>query len=162
MSMRTGTAGEDTSQDAEATAAVWARALADIDRELQDTGGESTAVIVEVRHGTVCGASVGDSGAWLVSDDQRVDLTCGQRRKPLLGSGAAWPVAFTSSGGASLLVASDGLLKYAPPDAIIAALREPSLEAAARRLVGLVRLKSGALPDDVAFIVGRWRYHAIS
>src|SRR5262245_23651542 len=56
---------------------AWAARLRRIDLQLRDAGqgGLSTAVVAEISEGQVVGASVGDSGAWLVSDDGIVDLT---------------------------------------------------------------------------------------
>ena len=54
-----------------------------------------------------------------------------------------------------MLVATDGLVKYAPAARICAAARDKSLHAAAGKLVDLVRLKSGALPDDVGVALCR-------
>ena len=49
-------------------------------------------VVVEVVGSILLGASIGDSGAWLIDGSRIVDLTANQRRKPLLGSGYAHPV----------------------------------------------------------------------
>ena len=56
--------------------------------------GESTVVVVDVRADSICGASVGDSQAWIVNGADITDLTARQHRKPLLGSGEAEPVGF--------------------------------------------------------------------
>jgi len=78
------------------------------------SGGQCTAVVVEISEGRVFGASVGDSGAWMLPGKAIVDLTENQNRKPLLGSDEASPMGFGPieiSG--RLLIASDGLFKYA-------------------------------------------------
>ena len=108
--------------------------------------GETTAVGFAVTQGLVCGASVGDSGAWLVTETGWHDLTARQRRKPLLGSGAAFPVAFRpEDGGGTLVVGSDGLFRYAPG----ALIRETALQGtpgeACRALLDLDRLPGGTL-----------------
>src|SRR6186713_1320585 len=93
------------------TAAEWCRFLVELDRELvgQVHTGETTVVVAEVVDGTVHGASVGDSGAWLVSSGEILDLTERQHRKPLVGSGSAHPVPFESRPlTGRLLVATDG------------------------------------------------------
>src|SRR5205823_5104126 len=102
----------------------------------------------------VFGASVGDSGAWLIPENGiHMDLTRAQQRKPLLGSGNGWPMPFRIGRQAGrLLVASDGLLKYGSGEGIVEVCRHPSAELAAQRLVELVRYTSGALPDDVTVI----------
>jgi len=121
-----------------------------------DTGGESTAVTVEFRADGLRGASVGDSEAWLVRERDFVDLTEHQRRKPLLGSGEAVPVAFSHpSSEGTLVVGSDGLFKYAGPDRICEIARGPNLDAAADKLIDLVRLRNGKLQDDVAVVLCR-------
>src|SRR5205814_8369243 len=54
----------------------------------------------------------GDCGAWLIAENGIEELTADQVRKPLLGSGEAVPIAFESAlGGATLLLATDGLFK---------------------------------------------------
>src|SRR5512132_1249634 len=73
---------------------VWADALREADAVLTAAshGGLTTAVVVEVNGRSICGASVGDSGAWAITDSGIVDLTASQLRKPLMGSGTARPV----------------------------------------------------------------------
>jgi len=74
----------------------WVRCLLDIDCALAGSaaGGQSTAVVAEIANGQVAGASVGDSGAWILGGREIHDLTETQHRKPLLGSGDAFPVGF--------------------------------------------------------------------
>jgi serine/threonine protein phosphatase PrpC len=120
------------------------------------TAGEAAVVVAAVGSDSVCGASVGDSGALLFQEGGEVELTAHQRRKPLLGSGAAVPTAFGPvpfSG--TLLVASDGLLKYAPRDAARRIALSGRARAAAEALIECVRYPSGNLPDDVTAIVCR-------
>jgi serine/threonine protein phosphatase PrpC len=89
----------------------------------------------------IVGASIGD---------------CGQFRKPLLGSGSFVAVPFGAElNGATLLLASDGLLKHAPHERILSLMREWELQSAAVRLSELPRLRSGTLPDDVAVVLCR-------
>lgn len=78
-----------------------------------------------------------------------------QPRKPLVGSGASRPAAFgpTALRG-RLLVATDGLLKYAALEVIAAHCRSPSLEAAADAILQSVGLASGTYHDDVALALG--------
>ena len=69
------------------------------------------------------------------------ELTADQLRKPLLGSGEAVPIDFESAlGDATLLLATDGLLKYARRDRIAALARHMDLQVAARGLAELPRL----------------------
>lgn len=138
--------------------ADWVACLAEIDRRIEagGGGGETTAVAVVVASDTIVGASVGDSGAWFVRDGECVDLTQRQQRKPCLGSGVAIPRMFrTGPGPGTLLVASDGLLKYTSREKIEQTLRQAAIDTAPRLLVDLVRLRSGALQDDVAIALCR-------
>ena len=117
--------------------------------------GETTCALVIVTSTEIFGASVGDSGAWLIPQNgTHLDLTQEQQRKPFIGSGSAWPVSFRRPrhvGG--LLLATDGLLKYASAEQVIATCRANPTELAAQRLIELVRYASGALPDDVTIIL---------
>ena len=119
------------------------------------TSGETTCALAVVTHDEIFGASVGDSGIWLIPETgPLVDLTCGQQRKPFIGSGGASAVQFRRSmTGGILLLATDGLLKYTSAECIIEACRTLPTELAAQRLVELVRYPSGALPDDVTLIL---------
>ena len=112
----------------------------------------ATAIIGE----RIFGASVGDCEAWLITEHSIEELTASQVRKPLLGSGEAVPVAFEAAlGVATLLLATDGLLKYAHRDRIVAIALGPNLQMAAHALADLPRMRSGALPDDVGVILCR-------
>ena len=117
--------------------------------------GETTCALAIITPEEIFGASTGDSGIWLIPEQgAHVDLTQAQQRKPFLGSGSAWPVPFQRPRCLGrLLLATDGLLKYASVDRILATCREPQIELAADRLVELVRYPSGALPDDVTLIL---------
>jgi PPM family protein phosphatase len=143
--LRTGGAG--TPED-------WARCLYEMDQALVQTGGQCTAVIVEISEGGVVGASVGDSGAWMLTGKAVIDLTENQHRKPLLGSDEAMPMGFGPielSG--RLLLATDGLFKYAPASDIAQRAMGVSVDAAVARMIAGVRLRSGALQDDVGIIL---------
>lgn len=121
--------------------------------------GETTCAVAVVTSEEVFGASVGDSGVWLIPENgAHTDLTQAQQRKPFIGSGSAWPVPFRSprqAGG--LLLATDGLFKYTSAERIIETYREHPVDVAARRLIELVRYPSGALPDDVTLILTELR-----
>ena len=117
--------------------------------------GETTCALAIVTMDEIFGASVGDSGIWLIPKvSPHTDLTQAQQRKPFIGSGSAWPVPFQCSRQVgALLLATDGLLKYASPESIIRTCGEYPVELAAQRLIELVRYASGALPDDVTLIL---------
>jgi serine/threonine protein phosphatase PrpC len=139
------------------TPELLAKCLFDVDQALarQGSGGQCTAVVVEISENRVSGASVGDSGAWMITSREILDLTERQQRKPLLGSGEASPVGFGPvqlSG--RLLLASDGLFKYATRcDIRERALVALSVGIAVETLVEGLRLRSGAFQDDVAIIL---------
>lgn len=132
----------------------WADALRQIDCRI--SAGESTAVIVDVRPYGIAGASVGDTEAWIIHDGQIVDLTANQSRKPLLGSGAASPVSFTSSPlNGVLLVATDGFCSYVKRDQAPCMIAQSDFFAIPRRCIEMVRLPSGALWDDIGIVAAR-------
>jgi serine/threonine protein phosphatase PrpC len=113
-------------------------------------GGQCTAVVVALDGESVAGASVGDSAAWMVGEDL-VNLTASQHRKPLVGSGRAVAVPFVADlSGRRVLVASDGLWKYAHAARVREIATIEDSEDAATRLLELVRLPSGKLQDDVS------------
>ena len=127
--------------------------LGEIDRAILADGiaGETTAVIVVASVNKVFGASVGDSGAWILSGAHIDELSQGQVRKPFIGTGAALPVGFSRGGlDGTLLVTTDGLLKYTSREAISATIGKCNLDALPEALVKLVRYASGNLPDDIA------------
>jgi len=138
---------------------AWHRLAVRIDQALADDAeaGETTLVVVCVTPKRLVGVSVGDSEAWFVTPEGHFDLTGGQQKKPGLGSGMAWPVPFVmpTPHDGTIIAATDGLFKYAPPDPICDAALHPDPDEAARRLVNLVRLNSGRLPDGVAVVLCR-------
>jgi PPM family protein phosphatase len=120
--------------------------------------GETTCALAVVTAEDIFGASVGDSGVWLIPGGlAHVELTQAQQRKPFIGSGSAWPVPFhfekEEVGG--LLLATDGLLKYTSAERIVRTYRDFPVEAAAKQLINQVRYPSGALPDDVTLILAK-------
>lgn len=135
----------------------WPRLLSALDRDGARLGhGQSTAVVLSISTAAISGASVGDSGAWLITEADVIDLTEGQARKPLVGNGCT-PFVVTAPpiGSGTLLVASDGLFRYAKQSDIVRVASGPDLQEAARALVELVRLPSGELQDDVAIVLCR-------
>jgi serine/threonine protein phosphatase PrpC len=145
-----------TNYDHPASTNPWPALLSSLDDPSRMRGGQTTAVVLTLTRDRILGASVGDSGAWLVSPpDTLVDLTDGQRRKPLLGAGSGLPPLSIDHGAlpadATLLVASDGLLAYATRSAIARAAL--SRHAPAPALLDLVRLPTGAFQDDVSIVL---------
>ncbi len=131
--------------------------LRGVDLELSRIGGaETTAVVCMVGPDRIIGASVGDSGACLIDAHGWRELTALQVRKPLLGSGTAIVTPFNCRAWkGTLLVASDGLLKYAPVEKLCAAASDNSLAVASKSLIDAARLRSGGLPDDVSLALCR-------
>jgi hypothetical protein len=102
------------------------------------------------------GGNVGAAVAQWAAQKELGDLTAGQSRKPLVGAGGRpWRIPPTPLGDATLLVASDGLFRYAQRAAILRVATGDDLAAAAQALIELVRLPSGALQDDVAVVLCR-------
>ena len=134
----------------------WVATLRQVDSTIASARGQCALALVAIVSGHLYGASVGDCCVWCVERSAIDDLSERQARLPLLGSGDASPVGFAAPlGNATLLVASDGLWKYAVRTRIAAAARGPDLHAAARSLVELTRLLSGQVPDDVAVVLCR-------
>jgi hypothetical protein len=135
----------------------WTSVLTELELDPDRLGpGQTTAVVLTVTRDGIHGASAGDSGAWVIRGGQIEDLTRDQHRKPLIGDhSVALPFRAGPLAGGTLLVASDGLFRYAPTEALVRIANGPVLAAAARELVELVRLPSGELPDDVALVLCR-------
>jgi serine/threonine protein phosphatase PrpC len=129
-----------------------------LDREMAATTkfGESTCIVASITEEKVSGVSVGDSGAWIIDGTETYDLTAAQVRKPLMASGRATPTPFWREWRrGTVLLASDGLLKYASRERIASVVALPDLDDAAKRLIELVRYASGALPDDISVVLVR-------
>jgi PPM family protein phosphatase len=140
-----------------ASSADWNVVLQQIDAQLLNSAsaGECAGLVADVRGELLRGASVGDSGAWLLSGDWIRDLTGSQARKPLLGSGRATVCAFGPVPlKGRLLLASDGLLiKHVERDRIAALALEGSLSEAVGALVRAAQLPNGKLQDDIAVVL---------
>jgi serine/threonine protein phosphatase PrpC len=148
-----------TARGAEAAQRVVDRLTLDVDaldRELAALGGQSTVVAIEVEGATLRGVSVGDSEAWIVRDDGRIeDLTAHQHRKPLLGDGGIGVPFSAALVDGTLVVGSDGLFRYVKREIIVAACGASSLEEVADALIAAARLPGGGLQDDVSLVL--WR-----
>ena len=135
----------------------WAGWLGRVDYEMSRSRvGLAAAVVIEIwDDGRIVGASVGDCEAWMFGGGAASrSLTAGQSVKPLLGEGTARPVGFEARlGRGTLLIATDGLWKYMDRARISKATAIRPLGAACSALVGGVRLRSGALQDDVALVL---------
>jgi len=134
----------------------WCNILSQADNWLfaHPTAGETTAVIVALCEGFVCGASVGNSGAFLVQEQTELELTAEQWQKPLIGSGIATPISFGPIPfTGTLVLATDGLIKNAPPEKIRQIVRANNAKNATKALIESVRYPSGNQPDDVTVII---------
>jgi len=135
---------------------AWVGVLQQIDARIGP--GESTAVVVDVDRDGICGASVGDSQAWLVKGADLTSLTAGQHRKPLVGSGEATPVGFAHGRlDGVLIVATDGFCSYVKREEMLKVIPYEETAVLPRRLLALVRLRSSGLNDDAGIVVCRFR-----
>jgi len=117
--------------------------------------GETTGIIAVINNNCIVGASVGDSEAYLISN-KSWQLTEHQYRKPLLGSGAAIPIAFGPINlDGTLILGSDGLFKYADFGEISHIIKSSQPKEGILRLFDLLRLPSGSFMDDVAVIIAK-------
>jgi len=133
----------------------WVQVLVSLDAHLSSTAGmgETTAVVAFVTDEEIVGASVGDSGGWMLTGVW-LNLLEGQRRKPLLGSGVAVPIGFGPLPvGERVLIGSDGLFNYVDAKRIGRLASNSSLESAASELVQAAWLPSGGLQDDLAIVI---------
>ena len=91
----------------------------------------------------------------MVVTPQGVDnLTKGQYTRQRLGTRRAAVVIFERSSLAGVLVvATDGLFKFAATEVIAGIVRGGALADVPERLVELVRLRSGKVADDVAVVL---------
>ncbi len=147
---------------AEQNQAKWDRVrwMADLDRRMAESGavGETTAVVTWLSALGPLGVAVGDSVAWWIRDDDWGSLTDAAVRKPWVGTGGAVPVPFGKplQDVGTLLLATDGMVKYTSAERIVEVVRTTPFDDLPRALIELVRPRSGRLPDDVAVIVARW------
>jgi serine/threonine protein phosphatase PrpC len=129
----------------------WCKILRQTDHRVGP--GQSTCVVVARSSKGIVGASVGDSKAWLLENDNINDLTRDQVRKPLLGSGEAKPVAFSHPPSQGLLlVCSDGFCNHVRREKLLREVLWIDFAVLARKLVEMVRLPSGQLWDDLGIV----------
>ena len=132
------------------------RLLLQVDTVLAGGGsGETTGIIAVITPEIIFGATVGDSGARIYHSNVETFLTAGGPLKPLLGSGEARVMEFGTLLEGTLVVATDGLWKYASSVNISAKIETVTPENLAAELVNLPRLRSGSLPDDIAVVTCR-------
>jgi hypothetical protein len=142
-------------------AGSWCEVLRQIDHRIG--AGQSTCVVVARSATGIVGASVGDSKAWLFDNDDLIDLTEHQIRKPLLGTGEALPVGFSRPASPGLLlVSTDGFCNYVRRERLLREIPWIDFAVLARQLVEMVRLPSGDLWDDVGLVACKPRRPATS
>jgi serine/threonine protein phosphatase PrpC len=137
---------------------AWAMVLRDADQRISQDGeaGETTGVVVAASPEKVVGASVGDSGAFVLGDHGTHELSQNQIIRPFLGSGLSIPIGFDFPQlKGTLLVASDGLVRRVDMDAVRRTAVQPDLDLCALNLVELVRSLHRMLPDDLTAILIR-------
>ncbi len=127
-----------------------------LDEAAMRLGGQATGIAIRIDADGIRGDSVGDSAAWLFRGDDAIELTAHQQRKPLVGDGCL-PVSFRHAAidGATLVVASDGLWRYAKLADIAAIAQQHDAARALSLLVELVRLPDRSLQDDVSIAIAR-------
>jgi serine/threonine protein phosphatase PrpC len=137
-----------------ADARAWAELLRATDATLvKHAGGETTGIVVVLTANKLVGVSAGNCEAWVIHAKDVVDLTVGQHTRRL-GSGRVSPVTFEHPVlEGILLVASDGLFKYASMQVIARMVRDSPISVAAEQLIELVRLPSGKFHDDMAAVL---------
>jgi PPM family protein phosphatase len=128
--------------------------LHQIDRVLagKSGGGQTTGIVGVIEPGKLFGASCGDSEARLFTSGGRVLTSLTESTKRFLGSGEALVNEFTAAMKDTLVVATDGLWKYAKSAEIAAIVSTADPERLAAALANLPRLRSGNLPDDIAIV----------
>lgn len=133
----------------------WVSALEELDANPARRGpGQTTAIALAIGD-SISGVCVGDSAIWLVTDNDVIDLAEHVPPKPLVGDGCmVYEVAARFDRG-TLLVATDGLVKYASRENLARLARLEDLEEAVTSLVELVRLPSGGLQDDTTVVLVR-------
>jgi PPM family protein phosphatase len=136
---------------------AWLSIFHETDVGLASNGaGETTGIVVVLSERGLVGVSTGDSEAWVVSGSEVDNLTVGQHRRQRLGTNQATPTIFRRPVPRdALVVASDGLFKFAARDVIANIVRGGEVGPAAEGLVDLVKLRSGKVAEDVAVVLVR-------
>ena len=137
---------------------TWSGLLREVDEAVRADGdaGFTTAVGLCVADGRTVGASCGDSAALLVSGNQCVELTRGQRKNPPIGSGSALPVPFEADLEEPwrLLVLTDGVWKYVGWQRLIETARRQGGAELIAELQQAARLPgSGRFQDDFTVVI---------
>ncbi|MGE0403722.1 MAG: hypothetical protein AB7T06_43850 [Kofleriaceae bacterium] len=138
------------------TRAAWRELVEELDADSTRRGaGQTTAIAIEVTADGLSGVCVGDSAVWLITDTEVIDLAEHVPPKPLVGDGCMVYEVESCFDRGTLLVASDGLVKYASRGRIAEIARGESLEVATSALITLVRRHDGTLTDDTTVVLVR-------
>jgi PPM family protein phosphatase len=128
-----------------------------VDRSMASSrhGGQAAVVVVIATPDRLFGASAGDCEAVAFDGDVLDVLRSEQRRKPLIGSGAARVTPFDRIAlPRTLVVGSDGVFRYVEPGRVRdLCATDARSDAIARSLVDAARLPNGRLQDDASVIV---------
>ena len=128
----------------------------DLDLLLELEGPETTALWLVLEAGTVRGAAVGDTEAWLFGGQEPVAVTAAVPRRPRLGTGRTRPGVIPAMPCRGILVAAtDGLFGYVAPEEIGRELAAAPHRREARHLADLVERRYAGLPDDIAILVAQ-------
>ena len=121
------------------------------------SAGQTTLIVVQFTGTRLVGASIGDSEVRLFDPTSCQTLTDGQQRKPLLGGGIPRIHSFEAElqFNALLVIASDGLWRFAHEPLPAVDTVRGSLPSIATALIDAARLPNGQLQDDVSLIAIR-------
>lgn len=132
------------------------RHLHELDKEIANSPevAEVSMIIATVSNRGIVGYSVGDAKAWLLDEDVSSELTSGQLRAPLVGSGETLitPFALPATTG-RILLCTQGLWDNAVEHQLLHIARSAQINQATRSLLALPRLPSGTLSADIALIL---------
>jgi serine/threonine protein phosphatase PrpC len=137
---------------------TWLDIVAAVDDAVRDdnSAGFTTLIVAAVDNRNVCGAACGDSLGLLVDSQNFLSLTQRQRKNPPVGTGAAFPVAFSPARpeASKVLLTSDGVWRFIGSEAIAAIARENS----GTRIIEMLRRQQlqshgGRLGDDFSLII---------
>jgi serine/threonine protein phosphatase PrpC len=116
--------------------------------------GQTTGTVVVLGRRGLMGFSIGDSEAWVVTKRGIDNLTISQHSRERLGQRPSTVVVFERPQLAGvLLVATDGLFRYASAAVIAGIVQGGPIAQTPGRLLDLVRLRSGKFADDVAMVL---------
>jgi serine/threonine protein phosphatase PrpC len=137
---------------------TWYEILAAVDETVCDDpeAGFATFIGIAVTDEKVCGVSCGDSLGLLVNAQQCEVLTERQRKNPPLGTGAAFPMAFSTARNdvSKVLLMSDGVWRYIVSEAIANIVRQNGASQIIAQLREIqLEIGGNALSDDFSLLI---------